>query len=118
MGIKLFDDIIGDVFQKEFDIIFKQVAVELHSELTLDRLAECVYFNNNNDDGDDLECFDGTETIKGQDVEQENAEHQKQSTISFGMFFGYLNKNAKLSITIYKKIDLSLNAESNMAQFR
>lgn len=74
--MKLYDEIIGDVFQKEFDIIFKQVAVELHNEITLDRLAECVYFNN--------EYFDGAEeTIK---EDEQDTEQQKQSAISLGIY--------------------------------
>ena len=45
----IYDDIICEVFQKEFEIIIKQVANELNNELTLDRLAESIYFNDFND---------------------------------------------------------------------
>jgi len=44
--LNVYDDVICEVFQKEFEIIIKQVANELNNELTLDRLAESVYFNN------------------------------------------------------------------------
>ena len=41
----VFDDIICNVFQKEFDIIIQQIARELKNEILFNRLAENVYLN-------------------------------------------------------------------------
>lgn len=40
----IYDEIIGTVFQHEFEIILKQMANELNNEALLDKLAENVYF--------------------------------------------------------------------------
>ena len=41
----IYDEILMGLFQREFEIILKQIANELNTELLMDKLAENVYFN-------------------------------------------------------------------------
>ena len=45
--LEIYDDILCSIFQNEFDIILKNIANELNSELFLDRLSHDIYFNDN-----------------------------------------------------------------------
>ena len=50
--LNVYDDLLCGVFQKEFEIILKQIANELNNELLMDRLVESVYFNSASGDED------------------------------------------------------------------
>lgn len=41
----IYDDVINTVFQTQFEIVLKQIAIELNNDAILDKLAETVYLN-------------------------------------------------------------------------
>ena len=63
LAFELYEEILLNLFQKEFEIIIKQIANELNNDLILEKLAENVYLNWSEDMSEEIKEIDTNLTL-------------------------------------------------------